>query len=56
MVSSNLTLKLYKNVLTPEDCRVIMDFANSVPKEDVVNIKNEHGDIPFEKWYGINIV
>ena len=56
MASTNLTLKLYKNVLTPEDCSIILDFANSVPKENVVNIKNEHGEIPYEQWYGINIV
>ena len=33
-----------------------MDFANSVPKENVVNIKNEYGEVPTEKWYGINVI
>ena len=47
MVSSNLTLKLYKNVLASEDCSVILDFANSVPKGNVVNIKNEYGEVQF---------
>lgn len=56
MALTNLNLKHFKNVLTPEHCNDILVFANSVPKDNVVNIKNEHGDIPFEKWYGINIV
>ena len=56
MSFKNLTLKHFKNVLKPEHCKVVLDYVNAVPKDNVVNIKNEHGDIPFEKWYGINIV
>lgn len=56
MVPTNLTLKHYKNVLSSEHCNLVLDYVNAVPKDNVVNIKNEYGDVPTEKWYGINVI
>ena len=56
MVTTNLTLKHYKNVLTSEHCNLVLDYVNSIPKGNVVNIKNEYGEVPTEKWYGINVI
>jgi len=56
MSFKNLTLKHFTNVLKPEHCKVVLDYVNAVPKDNVVNIKNEYGDVPTEKWYGINVI
>ena len=56
MSFKNLTLKHFTNVLEPEHCKVVLDYVNAVPKDNVVNIKNEYGDVPTEKWYGINVI
>jgi|TARA_B100000073_G_scaffold267057_1_gene226671 hypothetical protein len=53
---NSLTLKHFKNVFSSEHCKTILEYVCAVPKGNVVNIKNEYGDVPNEKWYGINVI
>lgn len=56
MSFTSLRLKHYTNVLSLEYCNILINYVNSIPKDNVVNIKNEYGDVPNEKWYGINVI
>tara|TARA_Y100000389_G_scaffold49400_1_gene45100 strand:+ start:43 stop:594 length:552 start_codon:yes stop_codon:yes gene_type:complete len=55
-MATNLTLKHFKNVFPQEHCNSILDYINSIPKDNVVNINNEYGEVPNEQWYGINVI
>jgi len=55
-MTTNLTLKHFKNVFSQEHCNTILDYINSIPKDNIENIHNEYGEVPNEQWYGINVI